>query len=53
MGLEILRNRVTRGIWIFSVSPSKALTLHASTVSHLMSDYRLTENSGRSRRSSK
>jgi hypothetical protein len=34
MGLESVWNRATRGIWIFSVSVSEALTFHAGTVSH-------------------
>jgi hypothetical protein len=35
MGLEIVWNRATRGIWNFSVSVSKALAFNAGTVSHL------------------
>ncbi len=35
MGLEIVWNRATRGIWNFSVSVSKALAFDAGTVSHL------------------
>jgi hypothetical protein len=35
LGLEIVWNRATRGIWNFSVSVSEVLAFHAGTMSHM------------------